>query len=210
MAQLTCSTSAREPCFRSFCASLQTPVIRDRALQRSLPKAAAGSSRSSSAMNSTPSSCCPDDGSSNERSRGSTDVAGSPRTGRITIERRSLSCTSHQSASCCENYAIPPNLSGQTLRRTTKAETDAIWLAAWACDPKAGRSFLRNHQQTAAPDHAHHGRITQLRSFEHLQPGGEIRRDLCALPWTGDSLNGEPYTQLKTGAWSKRNSLISY
>jgi hypothetical protein len=26
------------------------------------------------------------------------------------------SCTSHQSASCYENYAIPPNLSGQTLR----------------------------------------------------------------------------------------------
>jgi hypothetical protein len=43
-------------------------------------------------------------------------VAGSPRIGRTSIERRSRSCTSHQSASCSENSAIRPEVSGQTLR----------------------------------------------------------------------------------------------
>src|SRR5437762_2817503 len=95
-------------CSRSFCASLQTLAIRDRTQQRLLLTAATGSLRSSSATNCTPSSCCPNDGSSNEQSDGSTDAAGSPRIGKISIARRSPSCTSHQSASCCENYAIQP------------------------------------------------------------------------------------------------------
>src|ERR1700681_397078 len=41
---------------------------------------------------------------------------GSPRIGRISTERRSRSCASPQSASCSENSAIQPEVSGQTLR----------------------------------------------------------------------------------------------
>jgi hypothetical protein len=38
------------------------------------------------------------------------------RIGRISIATRSLSCASPQSASCSENFAIPRDVSGQTLR----------------------------------------------------------------------------------------------
>ena len=42
-------------------------------------------------------------------------VEGSPKTGRTSIARRSHSFASHQSASCSENFAIQPDVSGQTL-----------------------------------------------------------------------------------------------
>src|ERR1700692_532774 len=54
-------------------------------------------------------------GWSNERSHGSGDVGVSPKIGRISTERRSHFCASLQSGSCSENYAIPHDLSGQTL-----------------------------------------------------------------------------------------------
>src|SRR5512133_994904 len=54
-------------------------------------------------------------GWSNERSHGSGDAGVSPKIGRISTERRSHFCASLQSASCSENYAIPHDLSGQTL-----------------------------------------------------------------------------------------------
>ena len=47
--------------------------------------------------------------------RGSIAAEGSPRTGRISTERRSRSCASPQSASCSENSAIRPEVSGRTL-----------------------------------------------------------------------------------------------
>src|SRR5258705_4121524 len=55
-------------------------------------------------------------GSSNERSHGSGGAGVSPKIGRISIARRSHFCASLQSGSCSENYAIPHDLSGQTLR----------------------------------------------------------------------------------------------
>src|ERR1039458_8343730 len=55
-------------------------------------------------------------GLSNERSHGSGDAGVSPKIGRISTERRSHFCASLQSGSCSENYAIPHDLSGQTLR----------------------------------------------------------------------------------------------
>src|SRR5277367_3971772 len=54
-------------------------------------------------------------GSSNERSHGSGGAGVSPKIGRISIARRSHFCASLQSGSCSENYAIPYDLSGQTL-----------------------------------------------------------------------------------------------
>src|SRR4030088_2576844 len=58
---------------------------------------------------------CPNAGSSNPPSLGSIAAEGSPRIGRISTERRSRSCASPQSASCSENSAIRPEVSGQTL-----------------------------------------------------------------------------------------------
>jgi hypothetical protein len=65
------------------------------------------------------SSFCPSAGSSNAPSPGSAAAAGSPRIGNVSTARRSPSCASPPSASCCENYATPHDVSGQTLRRTT-------------------------------------------------------------------------------------------
>jgi hypothetical protein len=47
---------------------------------------------------------------------GSTAVEGSPKTGRTSIARAWHSCALPQFASCCESFAIPANVSGQTLR----------------------------------------------------------------------------------------------
>src|SRR5882672_10275186 len=71
---------------------------------------------------------CPNAGSSTAPLRGSIAAEGSPRIGRISTERRSRSCASPQSASCSENYAIRPELSGQTLRDggTTLIVTDTL------------------------------------------------------------------------------------
>lgn len=43
------------------------------------------------------------------------DAVGSPRTGNVSIARRSPSSSSPPSASCCESYAIRDDLPGQTL-----------------------------------------------------------------------------------------------
>src|SRR5712672_3111938 len=49
---------------------------------------------------------------------GSIAAEGLPRIGRISTERLWRSCASHQSASCSENSAIRPKVSGRTLRMT--------------------------------------------------------------------------------------------
>jgi transposase len=59
---------------------------------------------------------CPNAGSSSALSLGSIDVDGSPRTGRTSIEKRSRSCASPQSASCSEDFVIPHEVTGQSLR----------------------------------------------------------------------------------------------
>src|SRR5208282_579967 len=62
------------------------------------------------------SSFCPSAGSSNAPSPGLAAAADSPRIGNASIARRSPSCASPPSASCCESYAILHDVSGQTLR----------------------------------------------------------------------------------------------
>jgi hypothetical protein len=57
----------------------------------------------------------PNAGSSSAPLRGSIAAEGLPRIGRISTERRWRSCASHQSASCSENSAIQPEVSGRTL-----------------------------------------------------------------------------------------------
>src|ERR1700722_6342743 len=60
--------------------------------------------------------CCPNAGSSSAPLRGSTAAAAWPRIGSASTERRWRSCASPQSASCSENSAIRPEVSGRTLR----------------------------------------------------------------------------------------------
>ena len=55
-------------------------------------------------------------GSSNAPLLGSTAAEGLPRIGRISIATRWRSCGLPQSASCSENFVIPPDVFGQTLR----------------------------------------------------------------------------------------------
>src|SRR5437867_279484 len=55
-------------------------------------------------------------GSSNEPLLGSTAAEGLPRIGRTSIATRWRSCGLPQSASCSENFVIPPDVFGQTLR----------------------------------------------------------------------------------------------
>src|SRR6516225_322289 len=54
-------------------------------------------------------------GSSNAPLLGSTAAEGLPRIGRTSIATRWRSCGLPQSASCCENFVIPPDVFGQTL-----------------------------------------------------------------------------------------------
>src|ERR1700684_4151417 len=61
------------------------------------------------------SSHCPSAGSSNAPSLGSAAADDWPRTGNVSTTRPSPSCASPPSASCCENYAIPHDVLGQTL-----------------------------------------------------------------------------------------------
>ena len=60
----------------------------------------------------------------NARLLGSIDVGGSPRIGRTAIAKRWRSCTSPQSGSCLENYAIRPKVFGQTLRNVIEKSLD--------------------------------------------------------------------------------------
>jgi hypothetical protein len=60
---------------------------------------------------------CQNAGSSSAPLRGSIAAEGSPRIGRISTEKRSRSCALPQSASCSENSAIRPEVSGRTLRQ---------------------------------------------------------------------------------------------
>src|SRR5262244_2711874 len=54
-------------------------------------------------------------GSSNAPLLGSTAAEGLPRIGRTSIATRWRSCGLPQSASCSENFVIPPDVFGQTL-----------------------------------------------------------------------------------------------
>src|SRR6476659_1520844 len=60
-------------------------------------------------------------GSSNAPLLGSTAAEGLPRIGRTSIATRWRSCGLPQSASCSENFVIPPDVFGQTLRDVLRA-----------------------------------------------------------------------------------------
>src|SRR5260221_4233825 len=63
-------------------------------------------------------------GSSNAPLLGSTAAEGLPRIGRTSIATRWRSCGLPQSASCSENFVIPPDVFGQTLSPCTALSLD--------------------------------------------------------------------------------------
>src|SRR5438876_7218326 len=65
-------------------------------------------------------------GSSNAPLLGSTAAEGLPRIGRTSIATRWRSCGLPQSASCSENFVIPPDVFGQTLSNETVLWNKAI------------------------------------------------------------------------------------
>src|SRR5215472_12255020 len=75
-------------------------------------------------------------GSSNAPLLGSTAAEGLPRIGRTSIATRWRSCGLPQSASCSENFVIPPDVFGQTLRELTPHRP------TWAIISYINASFL--------------------------------------------------------------------
>src|SRR3954467_8948138 len=71
-------------------------------------------------------SSCPSAGSWSAPLLGSDDAADWRRIGRTSTARRSPSCVSLPSASCCEGSAIPHDVSGQTLRRFCLARVTGL------------------------------------------------------------------------------------
>src|SRR5262245_9677745 len=65
-------------------------------------------------------------GSSNAPLLGSTAAEGLPRIGRTSIATRWRSCALPQSASCSENFVIPPDVFGQTLSGNGRDQRDKI------------------------------------------------------------------------------------
>src|SRR6266511_2608708 len=71
-------------------------------------------------------------GSSNAPLLGSTAAEGLPRIGRTSIATRWRSCALPQSASCSENFVIPPDVFGQTLREGKNSPSPHV-KNAFAC-----------------------------------------------------------------------------
>src|SRR5580704_10072305 len=66
-------------------------------------------------------------GSSNAPLLGSTAAEGLQRIGRTSIATRWRSCGLPQSASCSENFVIPPDVFGQTLRPASASRQSGEW-----------------------------------------------------------------------------------
>src|SRR5258705_4249069 len=79
-------------------------------------------------------------GSSNAPLLGSTAAEGLPRIGRTSIATRWRSCGLPQSASCSENFVIPPDVFGQTLRPPWSSEE--FYRFPWAILPSLTGDLL--------------------------------------------------------------------
>src|SRR5436190_1894240 len=107
-------------------------------------------------------------GSSNAPLLGSTAAEGLPRIGRTSIATRWRSCGLPQSASCSENFVIPPDVFGQTLSH------DGLWV--FANRILANRIFA--HRVLADWRRRHRGRLLarQIGGSGNAQHGDEPSR----------------------------------
>src|SRR5262249_17328107 len=89
-------------------------------------------------------------GSSNAPLLGSTAAEGLPRIGRTSIATHWRSCGLPQSASCSENFVIPPDVFGQTLSARRHAGKAVAHVGTSFRRSHAGRFcsvlFRRNHR----------------------------------------------------------------
>lgn len=120
-------------------------------------------------------------GSSNAPLLGSTAAEGLPRIGRTSIATRWRSCGLPQSASCSENFVIPPDVFGQTLRLgwTTRAAMEHQRVAFHAAMERPRRTNV--WRRLTSPSHpslqfetatSHFGRknsLAFLRQVNHYQ-----------------------------------------
>src|SRR6266702_1339596 len=88
-------------------------------------------------------------GSSNAPLLGSTAAEGLPRIGRTSIATRWRSCGLPQSASCSENFVIPPDVFGQTLIGSGEIDGVRVPFAKEPDQPRAARGsdIIRDLQQ---------------------------------------------------------------
>src|SRR5262249_59360645 len=99
---------------------------------------------------------------------GSTAAEGLPRIGRTSIATRWRSCGLPQSASCSENFVIPPDVFGQTLTDSF-FQRGGDWGTpeAFTLTPgprKASTDSFLNHRPLELGKHAHH--------LKHRLPAG--------------------------------------
>src|SRR5260221_3348033 len=107
-------------------------------------------------------------GSSNAPLLGSTAAEGLPRIGRTSIATRWRSCGLPQSASCSENFVIPPDVFGQTLSRSRPMRTEeGTYLAHRQRDSLLG---------LLPREHAHFGMRREHRSLHGDRV--RVRRDI--------------------------------
>src|SRR6516165_7174535 len=117
-------------------------------------------------------------GSSNAPLLGSTVVEGSQRIGRTSIATRWRSCGLPQSASCSENFVIPPDVFGQTLtsqcldRRVPNKQILIDEIAAWEHDRNANHTKADWHFTTK------NARI----KLKHLYPAIRLNQATRTLP----------------------------
>src|SRR5712671_5534612 len=107
---------------------------------------------------------CRNAGSLSAPLRGSTAAAAWPRIGSASTERPWRSCVSPQSASCSENSAIRPEVSGQTLRLWPDLPRDVqelLFETAVPTDPTI-RNRLAVFLHDRHPRTAHPPKPTQL------------------------------------------------
>ena len=85
---------------------------------------------------------------------GSAVAVGSPRTGKTSIARRSPSYASLPSGSCCESYAIPHDVHGQTLTFTISGWVDVFGplmiASASAVCARLGTRMVRRSRETSS------------------------------------------------------------
>src|SRR6266478_4646702 len=97
-------------------------------------------------------------GSSNAPLLGSTAAEGLPRIGRTSIATRWRSCGLPQSASCSENFVIPPDVFGQTLSEQQAVVDDVVVLEAAlavpGAPPRRDQPIQRLLQRETGREHA--------------------------------------------------------
>src|SRR5262245_27807717 len=108
-------------------------------------------------------------GSSNAPLLGSTAAEGSQRIGRTSTATRWRSCGLPQSASCSENFVIPPDVFGQTLRLERYHGGNSTYVLSKAMAPTMGWGWSRWYAARDA--------LNEAGLIKCIRPGGRGSND---------------------------------